>query len=474
DPVFAEVEGQAVTIEWETTHGVSLALFPVARSGEVQPVPFFTTDDPAIVAQGSTTFQPTKNVPHLRLVVTNPLGTSTEADLRVGVEPATIESFTANGVEAPQQVDLLYGEELTLAWDIVRSTDAVLLEEFIDLSQRPTATKLNPSATTSSGRVRLDFPPGFVFPYDGGQHTYVTITNSGYLAFDYEHTTVPTVGQPMPYAGSLWYYAAVDLAPFWNSMQNGSIYWELFEGEVDRLVIQWSGFQFSTTSYNPADLNFQVVLFEDGRFEYRYGPMEGSHAAARASLATIGAQSWVCPNYVCPYGVQLVHQTEQPNGLEGRVYRFEGLRGYREDQSTPIPMPMNGSRTFKPVDTRTYTIRAWNGHSEHERSIRVAVHPRAELVVWTEPRHPQPGDTISLHWGGKALTSLVIEDDAGNVIHTASPSELSNGSIALGALPQGAHRYTLRGVGQIARDQVVRDFDVVVDAPFSIDQFTVS
>jgi|GEM_PF-1641213 len=474
NPPFAATEGEPITIEWQTTHGVSLALYPVARTGEVQATPIFTTNDPAVVAQGSTTFQPTKNVPHLRLVVTNPTGTSTAADLRVGVDPATIESFTANGVEAPQQVDLLYGEELTLAWDIVRSTDAVLLEEFIDLSQRPTATKLNPSATTSSGRVRLDFPPGFVFPYDGGQHTYVTITNSGYLAFDYEHTTVATADQPMPYAGTTWSAAAVDLAPFWDAMQNGSIYWELFEGEVDRLVIQWSGFEFSTTSYNPADLNFQVVLFEDGRFEYRYGPMEGSHAAARASLATIGAQSWACPGYVCPYGVQLVHQTEQPNGLEGRVYRFEGLRGYREDQSTPIPMPMNGSRTFKPVDTRTYTIRAWNGHSEHERSIRVAVHPRAELVVWTEPTYPQPGDTISLHWNGKALTSLVIEDGAGNVIHTATPSELGGGSIVLGALPLGAHRYTLRGMGQIARDQVVRDFDVVVDAPFSIDQFTVS
>src|SRR5690606_10647945 len=128
------------------------------------------------------------------------------------------------------------------------------------------------------------------------------------------------------------------------------IWWELIEGEVDRLVIQWTNAEFSSSTYNPADLNFQVVLFEDGRFEYRYGKMDGTHAAARASLATIGAQNTDCSSG-CTFGVQLVHNTEQKNGLEGRVYRFDGLRSYLPDASTPVPMPKDGSLTFKPVDT---------------------------------------------------------------------------------------------------------------------------
>src|SRR5690606_9271821 len=99
-----------------------------------------------------------------------------------------------------------------------------------------------------------------------------------------------------------------------------------------------------------------------------------THAAARASLATIGAQNTDCSSG-CTFGVQLVHNTEQKNGLEGRVYRFDGLRSYLPDASTPVPMPKDGSLTFKPVDTRTYTLRAWNGHSEDEREIRVVVHP---------------------------------------------------------------------------------------------------
>src|SRR5690606_6954842 len=213
-------------------------------------------------------------------------------------------------------------------------------------------------------------------------------------------------------------------------------------------------YRFTTSTYNPADLTFQVVLYEDGRFEYRYGKMDGPHEATRARWATIGAQSRDCPSNTCPFGVQLVRQSEQVHGLEGRVYRFDGLHDYRADAST-FPVPMDGSMTFKPAETRTYTLRSWNGHSEDEREIRVVVHPRARLQAWTEPLEPAPGEPVDLHWSGVALTSLVIEDEQRTVIHTASPTELESGSIALGAVPQGTYRYTLRGVGQLPRDQVV-------------------
>src|SRR5690606_18342661 len=125
----------------------------------------------------------------------------------------------------------------------------------------------------------------------------------------------------------------LDIAPFWDSMvasdgsdgQLGTLWWEFVEGEVDRIVIQWTNYRFTTSTYNPADLTFQVVLYEDGRFEYRYGKMDGPHEATRARWATIGAQSRDCPSNTCPFGVQLVRQSEQVHGLEGRVYRFDGL-----------------------------------------------------------------------------------------------------------------------------------------------------
>lgn len=473
NPPFAESEGDRVEISWATEHGTSLELYLLSPEGVPADTPFFTTQDESRVQAGSAQAEPTIAQPNVRLVVRNKVGYPTEADLHIGVDPATVASFTANGIEAPGVIDLLEGENLTLAWETLRSTDALLLEEYIDLSTRPNAVNLGQLGTSATNKTWLFFPEGFAFPYDGAVYDALQIMNAGYISFDLE-VAASGANQRMPYtAGSLASYRGVDIAPFWDSIRADTVWWEYIEGPVDRLVIQWKDAEFTTSTYNPANLNFQVVLFEDGRFELRYGEMSGAHANARAASATIGAQSRDCSNG-CTFGEELVYNVEQVNGLEGRVYRFNGLQGFQEGASTPVPMPEDGSITFQPTDSRTYTLRTWNGHSQDERELRVNVHPYGKLQAWTVPEFPEPGQDVTLHWEGSTLTSLVIEDGSGAVIHTADPSELDSGFIELGTLAQGDYVFTVRAVGAVPRDQIVETIQLHVYDAFSIEAFTAS
>lgn len=472
NPPYAEQQGDEVEISWSTTNGASLELYLLGEDGEVAESPFFSTDDLGEVESGSAKARPTLRYPHVRLVVRNPLGYPREADLRVGVDPATIAHFTVNGVSAPGTLEILEGEEVTLSWETLRSSDSLLFEEYIDLSTRPNAVELGALGTGAANSAILYFPEGFTFPYDGGVYDALQIVNSGYVSFD---LTVAGTGtnQALPVTSTTVSYRGVDIAPFWDSIRASTIWWEHIEGEVDRLVIQWTGAEFTSTTYNPADLNFQLVLFEDGRFEMRYGEMEGDHGNARALSATIGAQSRDCSSG-CAFGEQLVYNTEQEHSLEGRVYRFNGLQGFQANGSTPVPMTEKGSLTFQPSETRNYLLRTWNGHSEHEESLRVVVHSKAKISAWTEPAEPAPGEPVVLHWEASDLTSLEILDGSGALVYTADPSELQSGSLSLGAFPEGNHGFTLRGVGQLPRDTIELPIEVLIYAPFSLDDFKAS
>src|SRR5690606_23779543 len=142
--------------------------------------------------------------------------------------------------------------------------------------------------------------------------------------------------------------------------------------------------------------------------------------------------------------------------------------------STPRPTPLSGSWTFTPYLTRTYKLRAWNGHSEHEEEFEIRVHPKGKLRAWAEPAEPLPGQPVTLHWEGENLTSLVIEDDAGNVIHTVPQGQFDSGSFPLGSLPMGDYFYRVRGVGAVAWDQLEEEIELLVYDAFSLDSFTAS
>src|SRR5690606_20965925 len=110
----------------------------------------------------------------------------------------TIVSFTANGVEAPATIDLLEGEELTIAWETARSTDQRFSEGFVDLRGRPNAVSFGNLGTSATAKEIIEFPEGFVFPYDGGEYKAVVVTSAGYLTFDL-FATLSSTDQALPY-----------------------------------------------------------------------------------------------------------------------------------------------------------------------------------------------------------------------------------------------------------------------------------
>lgn len=464
NPPFAAAEGDAVTFSWTSTHGGSMEILALNRNG-TPGAALFSSSTKAVVDAGSTTLQPTIAVPNVRVVVRNPLGAPSQKDFRIGVNPATITSFTANGIQAPAVVNVLQGEEVTIAWQTARATTAHYTEGFVDISQRPGAVHLPFSGSLTTTAIEtFNFPAGFAFPYDGGTFTAARIARGGYLSFDLAATGTGTNAVlPSTTANTQRF----DMLPFWDLLTNGSIWWELVPGKVDQLIIQWTKMDFSTSAQNPANLNFQVVLMADGNFEFRYGPMIGAGNHAQAASATIATQ-----NRAGTLARVISHDTVQPTGLTGRVYRFRSWNDLVAEASTPVPTPLSGTVTFTPTMDRTYRLEAKNGHSEHVEQFEIRVHPKGELQVWANPAEPLPGQAATLHWQGTNLSAITIEDDAGTILHTATSAELASGSLDLGVLPQGIHTFQIHAVGMVSWNQIHEEFVLSVHPPFSLGSFT--
>lgn len=462
-PEFAENEGDPVQIEWETSHdGAFVELYLVDRlTGEPEPTPVYASATPT----GSTSINPTIAKPNVLFVVYNPLGARTTQLLRVGVSPATILEFKANGVEAPGTLDILWGDTVTLSWDTARATELSLdagwgTTSMFDLRGRDTAADLGLQSAGDSGTALINFPTGFTFPYDGQVASLATATVDGWLSFN---SGAGSSCCPSTLPSST--YSRIHVLPFWDdlhtsrSQPEGTVLWEYFAQPVPHIVVQWADMNFWSSSRQPSDLNFQAVLFETGEIEFRWGDMSSNPAAhAEGSTAVIGLH-----NRTGSKARFVSDRTQVQGGLSGKSYFF-----------FPDSLPLSGTRVIAPGSTMTYTLRAWNGHSEHEMEVEIRVHPKATLRAWAEPAEPLPGQPVTLHWEGENLTSLVIEDDAGNVVYTVPQGQLDSGSFPLGSLPMGDHFYKVRGVGAVAWDQLEEEIELLVYDAFSLDSFTAS
>jgi hypothetical protein len=214
---------------------------------------------------------------------------------------------------------------------------------------------------------------------------------------------------------------------------------------------------WSSPSRQPSDLNFQVALYQTGEIEFRWDQMScilPEHAEGSTAVIGLHNRAGNKMRFVSD-------RTRVQGGLIGKSYYF-----------FPDSLPMSDTRTIFPTSSMTYSMRAWNGHSEHEEEFEIRVHDPGHLSVWSDPVEPLPGDPVALHWEGSNLTSLTIEDDSGNVVYTASPGDLEGGSLDLGSLAQGIHAYTFRAVGMVSIDQLTETLVVSANDPFSLDSFT--
>src|SRR5690606_7756411 len=87
-----------------------------------------------------------------------------------------------------------------------------------------------------------------------------------------------------------------------------------------------------------AHLEFQIVLWEDGSFDYRYGRMTATDPdVAAGAVSTIGFQSMDRHP-----GFTLLHRQPFPGGLAGRSFHFPALPFEIEVEPAPPYVDVSG------------------------------------------------------------------------------------------------------------------------------------
>jgi len=382
-PALVEI-GDDVTVSWTTTNAATLTLTgngtPIDLTGRSK-----VADSLVLHPQVPTTYV---------LTLTTSEGRGGTATRKVQVRTAFANSMTATATQ------LLPGQSTQLSWntagtDQVTVTDGPLApplettatKAFIDLEARATATEITslvPTSPTSSertGSLSLQLP--FSFPYFGEFHDSVRVMVPGYLSFDPTHVTGYTASDfPLPskkQAHLSPFMSQFTLSPSGSTGRVGKIFWEHIDtGVEDFVVIQWSHLQYSTggAARNPCDISFQVILYRDGTFDYRYGPLTGPTVSTDGTFASIGYQD--------PTGTQGVfmspYNTAFPGGLISRSFHF-------------VPnAPATGTMTISPTESKTYRVCVTGAGGYVEcKSQRIVVIQPGDVAITEVMPAPQAG-----------------------------------------------------------------------------------
>lgn len=279
--------GNEVTLSWTTDSGTSVSL-----TDGTSAIPL-TGKNPL---NDSIALRPALGDWPYQLAATNPAGlTASEV---IEVEVMNLPAFTAFDV-APEFVTA--GESTTFSWTTTDATDVYGVPYFDGVAMQvvPGSPFEDISSTGTDLVVDKDeayktwsFPDGFTFPFFGTRATTVTASSNGWLGIGltyssavYTNASIPNTGAP----NSM-------VAPFWDDLKpgtGGKVVAQLFGTAPNRhAVIQWHKFAFNTGT---ADLNFQVVLFENGLIELRYATMSGGDSGdlqrSTGTSATVGIEN---------------------------------------------------------------------------------------------------------------------------------------------------------------------------------------
>lgn len=239
------------------------------------------------------------------------------------------------------------GQNVTITWDAVCADEVkipsikapveVFDSAFVDIWLSGSWVDLVDTCGTSSlpedeGCLVLNFPGGFTFPFDGANHTAIKLYANGVAGFDLGRTGESWDNKSFPSPGTPW----ANIAPFWDDLWmwlfEVGFYYELTNSAGRTgLIIQWGMME-------PLSSLFQMVLWEDGDFDFRYGD-----GMMSAFSATIGYQNASATNW----GV-LTQFADPAGGLSNRSWRFE-----------PKSLPAKGSATLTARETTQFDIRAF-------------------------------------------------------------------------------------------------------------------
>ncbi|HWV38597.1 MAG TPA: lamin tail domain-containing protein [Vulgatibacter sp.] len=436
-----------VTLSWQTLNADSLKIFATV-DGTTTEVPTagldVDADSVTDVLTGDTTY---------RLEI--------ESKGRYKSASITVEGQTVDVTFTADRYSVLPGEVVTFTWDVTSIAGGTPVVqnglEFLEVSTpyedivaaggATLVPNLGLGASTSSGWGTVDFTAsGFSFPYYGQTYDQIRVGNQGILSFDTTLTGYMYANREMPstYDASV---AKVAFALFWGDVQtasssssftDGGVYSKFMPGYgpsgIDAYIIQYHHHRIYSTS--TTDLNFQLVLFEDGTFEYRYGdmlPLTGTNTVL-GGAKTVGYQQpggavGNTLHFGGTYTGSPSASSTFPGGFSGRSFRYE-------------PLPASGSKSLAIDRTTTFEICAMEGEYSECETVTIEVTEEGDVAItevmvdptvgpsgqWVEVRNLATAPIDLAGWrlesdgGSHTILNTLVVPPGGFATIAASPS----------------------------------------------------
>lgn len=315
-------------------------------------------------------------------------------------------------------------------------------DRFVDISGRNGAQRWSQAPRTQ----RVELP--FSFPFMGEGYSAAWIATHGYLSFGRaSEAEANNVSLPSP-------DHEVHLAPFWDSL-NPLLSGEIWAVEVDgSFIIQWSNYGLGRSQKpgDSGDLNFQVVLFPDGAFEYRYGVMKAGKtdescrptpdcsAEAMGSSATIGYQEVGGGRGHSFHFGGTLSGADNPvvsGGLAHRTFRYPRALGIQE-------------LTFHPSHTEDYVFCAVSRGAEVCKSLSIRADFGLELVT-VAPVFVTPGGSTTISWQSRGGSELLIRSSEDVVFRTTDLGRVDSGAWVANPSSDTTYEIELRGGSRLAK-----------------------
>ncbi len=184
------------------------------------------------------------------------------------------------------------------------------------------------SGVSSDDTVVGPFPIGFTFNFYDQDYTQVFISSNGFVTFLPDQVNGCCSGQPIPQGGS----PDAIIAALWTDLNPGAggvvRHGVLGTAPNRRFVVSFEGVPYFG---DPGQVNFQIVLFEDGDVEIRHGQI-----AATTRIITVGVE-----NESGTIGLQLQNAqgappSQQAYRLSRVTFRADAGGNYPITEGTPF------------------------------------------------------------------------------------------------------------------------------------------
>jgi len=466
---FDDSVDDEVTIAWTTSDAETVVIYRVIDGSEEE---FHQAPDVEREA-GSFTIVP-RNDEHYRLVATNTIGGSTVRNLELTVAPLEVLVVEADPPAVTQ------GQPITLRW-VSRMADEISIENigtrnylreetsapYLDLPELGGTQVALSSAcggpVDTHGCAEISFPNGFLFPFDGIMQDRAWVFTPGYLSFGARTSTNPALpyNETFPTVGGT---SETSLAPFWDSLgwdlpryPTGNIWTALLEEDDKQVfVIQWRDVGYFRPDQRTASFNFEVVLREDGKFDFRYGVQTARDSDLNLTVPIPGTlndyytTAQIVGGASATIGFQLPSQSDFDVIAFNNQVPMNGSREHRTFSYRPLPaFPRAGELVFSPYgDGQTFpiTVTATRDGDSHSKSVDLHLARRPILNLVPEEIAPVPlGEEFRIGWKTSNANSLVIIDEKGTTRYTApNQNAVDEGLVGLVEEEPGNHKYTMR------------------------------